>query len=50
MKCLRKGFGLGEVQLVMCGMAIGWPYENNAVNELEVPRDDLGKQVTLLEE
>ena len=47
---LRKGFGLGEDQLVMCGMAIGWPEENNAVNELEVPRDDLKKQVTFLEE
>jgi nitroreductase len=47
---LRKGFGLGEEQLVMCGMAIGWPQENNAVNELHVPRDDLRKQVTFLEE
>ena len=47
---LRKGFGLGEDQLVMCGMAIGWPEENNAVNELEVPRDDLRKQITFLEE
>lgn len=34
----------------MCGMAIGWPEENNAVNELKVPRDDLRKQVTFLEE
>ena len=47
---LRKGFGLDEDQLVMCGMAIGWPEENNAVNQLEVPRDDLRKQVTFLEE
>jgi nitroreductase len=47
---LRKGFGLGEEQLVMCGMAIGWPMENNAVNDLHVPRDELRKQVTFLEE
>jgi len=47
---LRKGFGLGENQLVMCGMAIGWPEESNAVNQIEVPRDELRKQVTFLEE
>jgi len=47
---LREGFGLGEDQLLLCGMAIGWPVEHNAVNELEVPRDDLTKQVTFLEE
>jgi len=47
---LKKGFGLGEEQSLMCGMAIGWPLENNAVNELEVPRDELSKQVTFLED
>jgi nitroreductase len=47
---LRKEFGVGEDQLILCGMAIGWPVEHNAVNELEVPRDDLAKQITFLEE
>lgn len=46
---LREGFGLGEDQLLLCGMAIGWPLEHNAVNELEVPRDDLTKQIIFLE-
>lgn len=45
---LRDGFGLGEDQLLLCGMAIGWPVENNAVNELAMPRDDLKKQITFL--
>jgi nitroreductase len=47
---LRKEFGLGEDQLLLCGMAIGWPLENNAVNELEVPREDLRNAVKFLEE
>lgn len=47
---LRSEFGLGEEQLILCGMAIGWPVENNAVNELEIPRDDLAKQMTFLEQ
>lgn len=47
---LRKGFGLGEDQLLLCGMAIGRPVEHNAVNELEVPRDDLTKQITFLDD
>lgn len=46
---LRDGFGLGEDQLLLCGMAIGWPVENNAINELAMPRDDLTKQITFLE-
>jgi nitroreductase len=47
---LRKGFGIGEEMLVLCGMAIGWPEEENRVNELEVPRNDLEEQVVFLEE
>ena len=47
---LRKEFGLADNQLLLCGMAIGWPLEHNAVNELEVPREDLRNQVTFLEE
>jgi nitroreductase len=47
---LRKEFGIGDDQTILCGMAIGWPVEHNAVNELEVPREDLAKQITFLEE
>jgi nitroreductase len=47
---LRKEFGLANDQLLLCGMAIGWPIENNAVNELHVPREDLRNAVTFLEE
>jgi nitroreductase len=47
---LRKEFGVGEDQFILCGMAIGWPVEHNAVNELEIPRDDLAKQITFLED
>ncbi|KAM0718951.1 hypothetical protein Q7P37_006023 [Cladosporium fusiforme] len=47
---LREGFKLEDNQLVLCGMTIGWPLENNSVNKLEVPRDDIAKQVKFLEE
>lgn len=45
---LKEGFGLGDDQLILCGMAIGWPVEGNAVNEMVVPRENLKEQITFL--
>lgn len=45
---LREGFQLDDDQLVLCGMAIGWPLEHNNVNELKTPREDLAKQVKFI--
>lgn len=47
---LRDGFKLDEDQLILCGMAIGWPTENNLVNELTIPRGDLAEQVKFINE
>nr|POE99429.1 nitroreductase nfnb [Quercus suber] len=47
---LRKGFGLAEDQMVLCGMAIGRPAEKNQVNGIEVPREEVEKYVTFLDE
>lgn len=47
---LREHFGLEGDQLILCGMAIGWPAEGNKVNELVVPRDELQEQVAFLKE
>ena len=47
---LREQFRLPDDQIILCGMAIGWPAHNNAVNDLVVPRDDLAHAATFLEE
>ncbi|KXT10210.1 hypothetical protein AC579_440 [Pseudocercospora musae] len=38
---LRREFGLKEDQMVLCGMAIGYPAEGHKVNDLHVPRREL---------
>lgn len=46
---LRREFGVGDDQLILCGVAIGFPAEHNKVNDLIVGREEVGKSVTLLE-
>ncbi|KAF2169920.1 hypothetical protein M409DRAFT_51715 [Zasmidium cellare ATCC 36951] len=45
---LREGFGLPEDQAILCGIAVGWPAEHNRVNEIVVPREEVGRVVTML--
>lgn len=47
---LREGFHLDEDQEILCGIAVGWPSEGNRVNEMVVPREDVGKVVRMLSE
>ncbi|KAF7190525.1 Nitrobenzene nitroreductase [Pseudocercospora fuligena] len=45
---LRKEFGLKDDQMVLCGMAIGYPAEGQKVNDLHVPREELEHCVSML--
>ncbi|KAF2720861.1 oxidoreductase [Polychaeton citri CBS 116435] len=47
---LKEGFGLGDDQLLLCGIAVGWPQEKNKVNELVMKREDLAHEIKILEE
>ena len=47
---LREQFRIPNDQIILCGMAIGWPAPNNPVNELVNPRDELGQAATFLDE
>ncbi|EME86574.1 uncharacterized protein MYCFIDRAFT_43335 [Pseudocercospora fijiensis CIRAD86] len=48
-EALKSGFQLNDDQQILCGMAIGWPVEEHPVNNLEIGRDSIEKQVTFLE-
>ncbi|KAK4504232.1 hypothetical protein PRZ48_005148 [Zasmidium cellare] len=48
LEVLREGFGIGEGQTILCGIAVGWPAEGNRVNEMVVPREEVESVVTML--
>ena len=45
-KVLRKEFKLPDNQMILCGIAIGYPAEPNKVNDLVMSREEVDKQVT----
>ncbi|KAF2216726.1 hypothetical protein CERZMDRAFT_31921 [Cercospora zeae-maydis SCOH1-5] len=47
---LREGFRLDDDQDILCGIAIGWPDEQDSINDLHVPRDEVEKCVRILNE
>lgn len=47
---LREEFQLDEDQEILCGIAIGWPDKQDRINELDVPREDVGKCVRILDD
>ncbi|KAM3424834.1 hypothetical protein BST61_g6814 [Cercospora zeina] len=47
---LREEFRLDDEQDILCGIAIGWPDRRDSINDLHVPREDVGHCVRILEE
>lgn len=45
---LREGFEIPGDQMILCGIAVGWPAEHNRVNDLVVPREEVGEVVRML--
>lgn len=44
---LRKEFGLSDDQMILCGIAIGYPAQHNKVNDLVMTRDEVEAAVTI---
>lgn len=46
---LRRELGIGDDMLILCGLAIGYPDENNEVNHLTVSREAVDRCVLVVE-
>lgn len=49
-KALRCEFSLDDEQEILCGIAVGYPVQNNKVNELVIGREDVNKGIRILED
>ncbi|QIW96789.1 hypothetical protein AMS68_002307 [Peltaster fructicola] len=47
---LKRGFKLEHDQMILCGICIGWPAVDAAVNNMHIGREDIAKEITFLTE
>lgn len=45
---LREGFKLPDDELIICGMALGWPEKGNKVNDLIITREEIDRAMVFL--